>query len=32
MRTYTLTEILLVIATLSLVTMTIAVGHIAGWW
>jgi Tfp pilus assembly protein FimT len=32
MRSYTLTEILLVIATLSIVTITIAVGHIAGWW
>jgi Tfp pilus assembly protein FimT len=32
MRTFTLTELLLVIATLSIVTMAIAVGHIAGWW
>ena len=31
-RTIPLTEILLVIATLSIVVITIAIGHIAGWW
>ena len=32
MRPVTFNELLLVIATLSLVVITIAVGHIAGWW
>jgi len=32
MRTFTLTELLLVLATLSLMTIAVGVGHIAGWW